>query len=104
MPKPADLETAFTAALCAALEQAEGCGVRQPRLREQATKYGGVPCAKDMIRRRRQSDGFEALGQAGRLDLSLEALVTAAKFGPVFTDDEVNACFQALCDAGYYVF
>ena len=97
------LETAFDAALRKAMEQAESeCGVAQKRLRADVERFGGASCAKEMLRKGRQSEGFEALADAGRLDLSLEALVTAGKFGELFTDDEVNDCLSALCAAGYY--
>lgn len=104
MPKPVDLDAVFTAELQKLLEQAEAIGVRQTRLLEQVKKFGGVSCARELVRKGRLSDGFEALAAAKRLDLSLEALVTAGKYGTLFTDDAVNACFSALCDAGYYVF
>ena len=97
------LEAAFDEALKKNLEEAErDCGVAQKRLRADVERFGGASCAKEMLRKGRQSDGFEALADAGRLDLSLEALVTAGRFGALFTDDEVNACFSALCAAGYY--
>ena len=97
------LETAFDAALRKVMEQAETeCGVAQKRLRADVERFGGASCARELLRKGRQSDGFEALAAAGRLDLSLEALVTAERFGALFTDDEVNACFSALCAAGYY--
>ena len=97
------LEAAFDEALKKNLEEAErDCGVAQKRLRADVERFGGASCAKEMLRQGWQSDGFEALADAGRLDLSLEALVTAGRFGALFTDDEVNACFSALCAAGYY--
>ena len=97
------LETAFDEALKKNLNEAEtACGVTQKRLRADVERFGGASCAKEMLRKGRQSEGFEALADAGRLDLSLEALVTAGRFGALFTDDEVNACFSALCAAGFY--
>ena len=97
------LEAAFDEALQAALDQAEAaCGAAQKRLRADMARFGGVSCAKELLRKGRQSEGFTALADAGRLDLSLEALVTAGRFGSLFTDEEVNACFAALCAAGYY--
>ena len=97
------LETAFDEALKKNLNEAEtACGVLQKRLRADVERFGGVSCAKEMLRKGRQSEGFEALADAGRLDLSMEALVTAGKFGELFTDDEVNDCFSALCAAGFY--
>lgn len=74
----------------------------QKRLWADVERFGGAACARELMRKGRQSDGFDALCAAGRLDLSLEALVTAGKFGSLFTDEEVNVCFAALCAAGYY--
>ena len=97
------LEAAFDEALKKNLDVAErDCGVAQKRLRADVERFGGASCARELLRKGRSSDGFDALAAAGRLDLSLEALVTAGKFGALFTDDEVNACFSALCAAGYY--
>ena len=97
------LEAAFDEALKKCLDEAEtACGVAQKRLRADAERFGGASCARALLRKGRQSEGFDALATAGRLDLSLEALVTAGKFGELFTDDEVNGCFAALCAAGYY--
>lgn len=93
----------FTAALLRAIQVAQDdCGIRQTRLRQSVLDYGGVPAAKRQIKRSCASEGFDALAQAGRLELSLEALVVSAKFNALFTDEEVNACFALLCSADYY--
>ena len=34
----------------------------------------------------------------------MEALAVKGKHGALFTDDEINRCFERLCDAGYYVY
>lgn len=73
----------------------------QKRLRAQAAQYGAAACARDLLRRDRRSEGFAALARAGRLELSLEALAAAGKYGPLFTDDEINRCLAALLEAGY---
>lgn len=54
------------------------------------------------LRRNRPSDAFDSLAQAGRLDLSAEASAVKGKYGPLFTDDEVNACLALLLEAGYF--
>ena len=48
-------------------------------------------------------DGFEQLVDLKRMDLSMEALVVKGKYGALFTDDEVNSCFERLCADGFYV-
>ena len=54
------------------------------------------------IKSRRLSDNFDALADAGRLDLSAEALVVSREFGPLFSDEEADFCLQALLQAGFY--
>lgn len=93
----------FTAALLHAMQTAQDeCGILQARLRQSVQEYGGVPAAKRQIRRSCASEGFDALAEAGRLELSLEALAVSAKFNALFTDEEVNTCFALLCGADYY--
>lgn len=96
------LEQAFTDALRKALADAEAMGVQQKRLSADVERFGGPACARELLKKGRLSEGFDALAERGRLDLSMEALVVAGKFGALFTDDEVNACFTALCDNNFY--
>ena len=63
---------------------------------------GGVSAVRELCRRNRPSDAFDSLAQAGRLDLSAEASAVKGKYGPLFTDDEVNACLALLLEAGYF--
>ena len=83
-------------------EAEEKCGARCKRLANNIEKYGAVKTAKEIIRKSNVSDGFDALEKAGRLDLSMEAVVVDNRFGELFTDDEVNYCFEVLCECGYY--
>ncbi|MGL4735999.1 MAG: hypothetical protein ACRCW2_00975 [Cellulosilyticaceae bacterium] len=75
---------------------------RGVRFLQNVEKFGGVKTAQEIMRRGRMSDGFEALAQAGLLKLSMEAVVIDAKYGALFTDDEVNSCYELLCEQGYY--
>lgn len=84
------------------IAQAEQLGVRMARLKKDAETYGGVKTARELLRKNRLSDGFDQLEQLGKLELSLEALVVKGKYGALFTDDEVNRCFDRLCIGGYY--
>ena len=49
----------------------------------------------------RESDGFCALDDKGRLDLSLEALAISKKYTELFNDDEANNALSRLLAAGY---
>lgn len=92
----------FTRDLLHQIAQAEQLGVRMARLKKDAETYGGVKTARELLRKNRLSDGFDQLEQLGKLELSLEALVVKGKYGALFTDDEVNRCFDRLCIGGYY--
>lgn len=93
----------FTAALLAAIQQAEAeCGVCQPRLKQRVETCGGVSAAKDYIRHHRVSDGFDALTRIGRPELSMEALLVQSAWQALFADEEVNACFDLLCSIDYF--
>ncbi len=95
------LEEAFQAALLKQCGEAEALGCRMTRLRGQIEQHGALATVRNLLRRRQVSDGFDRLAQLGRLDLSVEALAVQSRFGALFSDDEVNACFASLLDAGY---
>ena len=97
------LETEFTAALLDNLAQAQTVtGVAETRLQTQAEREGGVKTVRQMLKRGQVSRQFASLQEKQRLDLTPEALVIQGRFGPLFTDDEVNLCLQALLDAGMF--
>ena len=97
------LETDFTLALIANLEEAERLtGVAETRLKTQAQKDGGAAAVKQMLSRGQMTRQFMPLKAKRRLDLSPEALVTKGKYASLFTDEEVNICLSALLEAGMY--
>lgn len=97
------LQEQFQATLLATCQQAlNEVGCPMTRLMQTITKRGGVATVQEILRRGRLSDGFDTLEKAGRLELSLEAVVIKKEFGQLFTDDEVNACYAALLEGGYY--
>lgn len=77
-----------------------GCPTR--RLYQNLETRGGVETARELARRRRPSDGFEDLRRCGHLELTPEALMASGRFGPLFTDEEVNWCLELLVEAGYF--
>ena len=79
---------------------AHGCPTK--RLYTLLESRGGVETARELARKHRLSDGFDALKACGHLELSLEALMTKGKYGTLFTDDEVNWCLEVLVEAGYF--
>ena len=88
------MEEKFLQALAAAREQAASLGVR---IRPVTDLQGVHRCLSG----HRESDGFYALADRGRLDLSLEALAVKKQFTALFTDEEANAALDRLLSAGY---
>ncbi len=97
------LEKQFTEILIQNCEEAQkACAYRGIRFMQTVQKFGGVKTAKEIIRKGRVSDEFETLEKAGLIKLTMEALVVDRRFAELFTDDEVNSCYETLCEYGYY--
>lgn len=97
------LELAFEKELKQRIEKANTvCGKQPDRFLAQAEKSGMVNAVHQLVRRGQLSETFGPLADCGRLDLSIEAAVTQGRFGALFSDDEVNACFDLLCEYGYF--
>lgn len=84
------------------LAEKECSGYRSARFLQIVEKFGAVKTAKEIIRKGRTSDDFEKLQEAGLLKYTMEALIVKAQYGDLFTDDEVNSCYEILCEYGYY--
>ena len=96
------LELLFDQELLQNAEQARIlCGSPVTRFVRSVQTTGGVSAVRELCRRNRPSDAFDSLAQAGRLDLSAEASAVKGKYGPLFTDEEVNACLALLLEAGF---
>lgn len=78
------------------------CGCKMTRLMDTIERFGVVNAAKEIIRKGRTSDCFSKLVEAGHIELSLEAIIVKPQYEELFDDDEVNACFELLCENGYY--
>ena len=78
------------------------CGSPVTRFVRSVQTAGGVAAVRESCRRNRPSDAFDSLVQAGRLDLSAEASAVKGKYGPLFTDEEVNTCLTLLLESGYF--
>lgn len=78
------------------------CGSPVTRFVRSVQTAGGVAAVRESCRRNRPSDAFDSLVRAGRLDLSAEASAVKGKYGPLFTDEEVNTCLTLLLESGYF--
>ena len=78
------------------------CGSPVTRFVRSVQSRGSVAAVRDFVRRRAPSDAFASLEQAGHLELSPEATIIQARYGPLFTDEEINTCLTLLLEAGYF--
>ena len=92
------MEQKFIAAWAKARADAAALGVRMRPIKD----ADAMKTAHRALSGNRESDGFAALENMGRLDLSLEALATDKRFTALFTDEEANIALMRLLDAGYY--
>lgn len=91
------MEEKFIAAWTAARGKAAEMGIRmRPVSQEEAIKT-----AHRCLTGNRLSDGFTALQESGRLELSLEALAVDKRFTGLFSDEEANEALTRLLEAGY---
>jgi hypothetical protein len=63
------------------------------------TEQGGLATARQLLRGSVASDGFTALWERGRPDLTVEAVVLQPKYRPLFTDDEVAIASNRIADS-----
>ncbi|MES1200984.1 MAG: hypothetical protein ABUS57_06000 [Pseudomonadota bacterium] len=66
------------------------------------TDQGGLRTAKTLINAIRPSDGYTALWDRGRLDLTVEAVVVGdARWHPLFAPEEIVRAQRRLSQYGY---
>lgn len=91
------MENKFYEAWEANRQEAAGLGVRMRPIQQ----TDALRQAKRFLSGSRTSDGFAALADLGRLELSLEALAVDKRFTGLFTDEEADIALIRLLDAGY---
>jgi hypothetical protein len=65
-------------------------------------EHGGLETARILINSSTVSEGYTALWQLKRLDLTVEAtIIDHPKWHPLFTDQELAICRQRLVAYGY---
>jgi hypothetical protein len=74
---------------------------RWRRYRQMIRAYEAVGTVKRLVVKPGVSPGFQRLADAGRLDLTMEALVLHPDFAPLFTNDERDAARKRLQDHRY---
>ena len=65
-------------------------------------EHGGLETARRLINAPTASDGYTALWERGRLDLTVEAkVIETPRFHDLFTSDELEICRRRLSEYDY---
>jgi 5-methylcytosine-specific restriction protein A len=84
-----------------ALEAQKALNYRPSYFLQMLGSVGGYQTVVALISQPNPSDGFAKLWEAGRLDLSVEALVLESRWRHHFDEQLVNAAFKRLSAVGY---
>ena len=97
------LEQEFHRAMVNIYDRAKNeAGYVATRYIQMVAEHGGLATAKMLIDADKPSDGYTALWERGRLDLTVEALVADdPKWKTLFTPEEIEKASQRLRDYGY---
>jgi hypothetical protein len=99
----AQLVAAFDEAMLNIYRQAlSEAGYKATRFLTMVNEDGGLATAKYLIHSSQVSDGYTALWERKRLDLTVEATVLAdPKWEPLFTSEELAICAKRLNEYGF---
>jgi hypothetical protein len=76
-------------------------GYNAVRFHQMVSEYGGLDTAHQLLRAPHISDGFTALWEKRRLDLTVEAQVLRPEFAGLFAEDELAVAQERLDAVGY---
>lgn len=71
------------------------------RFHQMLCDHGGLETAKRLINASNVSEGYTALWERKRLDLTVEALIQRNEWRELFTEEELNRALKRLRDYGY---
>jgi hypothetical protein len=98
-----DLMKLFNAAMVELYHQAKRqAGYNATYFLRMVSETGGLATAQRLLHSPTASEGFTALWEKGRLDLTVEALVLQERFVDLFTDEEREIARGRLAQRGYY--
>lgn len=100
MPTPQE----FTDAMYNIYRRAKDeCDYNATRFLQMVTEYGGLETARILIHSDRVSDGYIALWEKGRLDLTVEALVLLPPWNQLFNNADLEIARNRLRLYNYHV-
>jgi len=79
------------------------CNYNAARFVQMLYDHRGLATAKILLRAPTVSDGYRALWDRNGLDLTVEALILAEEWNPLFSEEERTIARTRLTDYGYNV-
>ena len=76
-------------------------GYNATRFLSMVTDRGGLDTARYLLHAPVVSEGYTALWERNRLDLTVEAMILQPRWKTLFSDDERRIAIQRLRDYGY---
>lgn len=97
------LEAAFAQEMHGIYQRAlSEAGYKATRFLHMLHDHGGLQTARMLIHASTVSEGYAALWERRRLDLTVEAMIhDNERWHPLFTPDELAICQRRLADYGY---
>jgi len=97
-----DLEKDFHKAMLEIYKRAKGeAGYNATRFLSMITDTSGLEAARTLLHADSVSDGYTALWERGRLDLTVEAEMLNSRWRELFNDDERRIATKRLHEYGY---
>lgn len=98
----ADLEGRFDAAMMNVYRRAlSECDYNATRFHQMLYDHRGLQTARILLHASDVSDGYVALWERHRLDLTVEALILQEEWHPLFSDQEREIARKRLTEYGY---
>ena len=100
---PNQLEEEFYEAMCDIYRRAKReTKYNARRFIQMVERDGGLATARYLINAKNVSEGYTALWELKRLDLTVEAMILKnEKYHSLFTEDELEICAERLRQYGY---
>ena len=79
------------------------CDYKATRFLHMLHEHRGLETARILLHASKVSEGYVALWERQRLDLTVEAVILGAEWHPMFSEDERQIARRRLADYGYSV-
>lgn len=99
---PTELEKRFHAAMLNVYQRAKAeVGYNASRFLSMVTEQGGYEAARTLLHAQNVSDGYTALWERKRLDLTVEAVILKSEWRDLFSEGERDIARRRLAEYGY---